>query len=492
MGYAKYHFSPSNMNKLLLFGIAAQLLWACAPTSETNQPASTDSPDPWSKATEILAAIQPPVFPDRTFDIGDFGALSDGSTDCLPALKSAIEACHAAGGGKVLVPTGEYYVGGPIHLKSNVNLHIAAGAKVKFSTRPADYLPVVFTRWEGVECYNYSALIYAYEQENIAITGTGTLDGQADNANWWSWSEKAVYGWKEGMPSQMQDHSRPKLYDWNSREVPIAERILGEGAYLRPNFIQPYACKNVLIEGVTLRNSPMWILHPVLCENVTIQNVQVISHGPNSDGCDPESCKNVLIKNCFFDTGDDCIALKSGRNQDGRRINRPIENVVIQDCAMKDGHGGVVIGSEVSGGARYIFAENCTMDSPNLDRALRVKTNKIRGGRIDHLYFRNIKVGEVKEAVLRVNMRYDIFSDASRTYIPEVENIWLENITSTKSTYGILIEGYDPEHPVKGIHLKDCRFDGVTKGNSIEFGVRLDFDNYYQNVALVPSPVAAP
>ncbi|MCB0843611.1 MAG: glycoside hydrolase family 28 protein [Bacteroidetes bacterium] len=468
--------------KNFIFCLSVIFLFACQTEEKKEQ-----MPSPWDNVNDILANIQPPQFPDNTFDITEYGAVADSTTDCLPAIKAAIEACHEAGGGKVVVPAGKYYVGGPIHLKSNINLHVSEGAYVKFSTTPSDYLPVVFTRWEGVECYNYSALIYAYQQENIALTGTGTLDGQADNEHWWSWSGSKRYGWTEDLPSQMQDHSRPKLYDWNSREVPVEERILGEGTYLRPNFFQTYSCKNVLVDGVTLRNSPMWILHPVLCENVTVQNVKVISHGPNSDGCDPESCKDVLIKNCYFDTGDDCIALKSGRNQDGRRINRPIENVIVQGCEMKDGHGGVVIGSEVSGGARNIFAENCIMNSPNLDRALRVKTNKIRGGRIENLFFRNIEVGEVREAVLRVNMRYAIFSDTSQTFIPEIENIYVENVTSQKSKYGLLIEGYDQEHPVKNINIKDCRFDGVAEGNKIEFGAELNFENYFQNGEVVDS-----
>ncbi len=474
-----------------MFYFLLLLIFSSCQNASVNDESKALAPDPWAKMNEILAAIQPPVFPDKTFDITAYGAKADGKTDCLPALKKAIEECNAAGGGKVLVPAGEYIVNGPIHLKSNVNLHIAEGATVKFSTDAKHYLPVVMTRWEAAECYNYSPLIYAYQQENIAITGTGTLDGQADNDHWWNWVDKEEYGWKPGMPSQADDHSRPKLVDWNTREVPVAERILGEGSYLRPNFLQPYDCKNVLIDGVTIRNSPMWVVHPVLCENVTIQNVKVISHGPNSDGCDPESCKNVLIKNCYFDTGDDCIALKSGRNQDGRRINRPIENVVIQDCEMKDGHGGVVIGSEVSGGARNIFAEDCIMDSPNLDRALRVKTNKTRGGVIENLYFRNIKVGEVKEAVLRVNMRYMMLSDSTQMFMPTVQNIYVENVTSEKSKYGILIEGYNAENPVRNVFLKNCKFDGAEKGDKITHGTGLGFENYYLNGQLVESPAKA-
>lgn len=475
---------PTLKNLLFMLTCCLCTLIACRSAEEPMQ--ADQSTDPWGELDQILAEISPPEFRDATYNIIDFGAATDGSTNSLPAIKEAIAKCSAEGGGQVLVPAGNYRVDGPIHLLSNIDLHIAEGATLKFSTEPAHYLPVVRTRWEGVDCYNYSALIYAFEQENIAITGSGTLDGQAENGVWWDWSGAERYGWQEGTPSQADSISRPRLYDWNTREVPVEERILGEGTHLRPNFIQPFNCKNILIDGVTIRNSPMWVIHPVLSENITVQNVKVISHGPNSDGCDPESCKNVLIKNCYFDTGDDCIALKSGRNQDGRK-SRPIENVIVQDCEMKDGHGGVVIGSEVSGGARNIFAENCKMDSPNLERAIRVKTNKIRGGTIENLFFRNIEVGEVKEAVVRVNMRYAIFSDPNQEYIPVVDNIYIENVTSKKSKYGVLIEGYDEAHPVRGVHLKNCTFNGVTQGNKIEFGSDLVFENYLLNGELVNS-----
>lgn len=470
---------------LAFLGLLAINFAACK-SGETAEeaPSAIDTAEQWAGMEAILSEISIPEFRDATYSIADYGAAADGTSDALPAIKAAIRSCAEDGGGKVLVPAGTYLVNGPIHLESNINLHIAAGATLKFSTDPKDYLPVVRTRWEGVDCYNYSPLIYAYEKENIAITGSGTLDGQASEENWWPWCGKG-YGFVEGMPNQMDDHSRPKLYDWNTREIPVEERILGEGTYLRPNFIQPFACKNILIDSVTIRNSPMWVMHPALSENITIQNVKVISHGPNSDGCDPESCKNVLIKNCYFDTGDDCIALKSGRNQDGRNSGRPIENVVVQDCEMKDGHGGVVIGSEVSGGARNIYAENCIMDSPNLDRAIRVKTNKIRGGTIENLFFRNITVGEVKEAVVRINMRYSIFSDASQEYIPVINNIYVENVTSKKSKYGVLIDGYSEEHPVRGLYLKDCKFEGVADGNKIEYAADLHFEDYYLNGELV-------
>lgn len=432
--------------------------------------------NPWDQVATILENIQPPTFPDKDFIITDYGAVSDSITDCLPALKNAIDQCSAEGGGRVVVPAGIFFVKGPIHLKSNVNLHVSEGAQLKFSTEPKDYLPLVLTRWEGMECMNYSPLIYAYGQENIAITGTGTLDGQASNDNWWPWCGKDTYGWEKGMPSQRDSLNRPELSRQNTSEMPANQRVYGEGHYLRPNFIQPYNCKNILIEGVTIRNSPMWVVHPVLSENVTIQKIRVISHGPNSDGCDPEACKNVLIRDCYFDTGDDCIALKSGRNQDGRNIGRAIENVIIQNCEMKDGHGGVVIGSEVSGGAKNIFAEDCVMDSPNLDRAIRIKTNKARGGVIEHLYFRNITVGEVKEAVVRINMLYTHDGEPD-VHIPIIRDILIENVTSQKSELGIKIDGYDAEHLVQAVTIKNCDFKGVVKGNDISHAEDLKLEN---------------
>ena len=436
---------------------------------------------------EVLAQIKAPTFPDKTFSITDFGAVADGTTDALESIKKAIDKCVVEGGGKVLIPKGDYLVNGAIHLKSNVNLHISEGAILKFSTQPSDYLPVVFTRWEGVELMNYSPLIYAYEQNNIAITGKGIIDGQAKNENWWSWCGKDTYGWKEGLPRQQDPESRPKLFKMNEMKTPVEQRVFGEDTYLRPNFIQPYKCKNILIEGITIKNSPMWVIHPVLSENITIQDVKVFSHGPNSDGCDPESCKNVLIKNCYFDTGDDCIALKSGRNQDGRTIARPIENVVVQDCIMKDVHGGVVIGSEVSGGARNIFAENCQMDSPNLDRAIRVKTNKTRGGVIENLFFRKIIVGEVKEAVVKVNMHYTISSNPDQDFVPTVKNIYIEDVKSSKSKYGILIDGYDEKNKVNNVQIKNCKFNGVQEGNSIKHASDLKLEEVYVNGKLVKS-----
>lgn len=352
-----------------------------------------DIEEGWKNMETILERIQAPVFPDQQFIITDFGAKDDGSI-CTEAFRTAIKACHEAGGGRVLVPEGKYLTGA-IHLLSNVELHVSEGATIFFSTNPKDYLPVVHTRYEGSECYNYSPLIYAYKQENIAVTGKGILDGQASLENWWYWAKGKK---KKADNLQNEPNSIPRLMEYMANGVPVEQRIFGEGCYLRPSFIEPYLCKNILIEGVTIVRPPMWMLHPVLSENITIRNVKLFSIGaPNGDGCDPEASKDILIENCEFNNGDDCIAIKSGRNRDGYDKGIPTENVIIRNCKMKDGHGGIVIGSETSGGVRNVYAYDCEMSSPNLDRALRLKSNKYRGGTIENIYLRDIKVGEVKK-----------------------------------------------------------------------------------------------
>ena len=378
-----------------------------------------------------------------------------------------------------MVPAGTYLTGA-IHLQSNVNLHVTKHATILFSQDTRKYLPVVFTRFEGVELMNYSPFIYAYAQEHLALTGSGTIDGNASNEVWWPWKGKQEYGWKEGAPNGDADVA--KLFQLAEDGVPVAQRVFGEGHYIRPNFIQLYKCKNVLIDSVTLKRSPMWEIHPVLCENVTISNVSVITHGPNNDGCNPESSKNVLLKNCYFDTGDDCIAIKSGRNADGRRLNTPSENIVIQGCRMKDGHGGVVIGSEASGSVRNVFAEDCMMDSPNLERALRIKTNSHRGGVIENIFMRNVTVGEVSDAVIWVDFFYGEGDHGPHT--PSVRNIFVSNVTSKQSNYGLFLKAYE-RAPIVNLRIENCKFDGVAKGNVLSHYRELQMKNVYINGELL-------
>ena len=416
--------------------------------------------DPWKTVyPHILSRIKPPTFPRRDFHITKFGAVPDAPAECTDSIRKAIDACAKEGGGRVVVPKG-VFVTGAIHLKSNVNLHVSKGATLKFSTDPQSYLPIVHTRWEGMELMHLSPLIYAYEQTNIAITGEGTLDGQGKSF-FWKWHGNERYGGNSAVLSQRP--ARARLYEMMDKNVSVADRIFGEEHYLRPQFIQPYKCKNVLIEGVKIIDSPMWEVHPVLCENVTIRKLHIASHGPNNDGCDPESCKDVLIDDCFFDTGDDCIAIKSGRNNDGRRINVPTENIIVRNCTMRDGHGGITVGSEISGGVRNLFAHDCKLDSADLWTALRVKNNASRGGRLENFYFKNITVGQVSRAVVEIDFNYE--EGAKGDYIPVVRNYVVDGLTCTTGNRAVDLQGLD-NAPIYEVSLKNCTF-GVLKNPSV-------------------------
>lgn len=422
----------------------------------------------WEMVPTILARIKAPKFPAKDFKITDYGARAGGDNDSTDAIRNAIQACNAAGGGRVVVPPGVFHTGA-IHLKSNVNLHLMEGATLKFSTDPAKYLPLVYTRFEGTECMNYSPLIYAFEQQNIAVTGKGVLDGSASNDNWWKWARRGPN--REDPPARA---AIVKLREMAERGVPVKDRVFGEGHYLRNSFIQPYRSKNILIEGVRIINSPMWEIHPVLSTNVTVRGVTVMTHGPNNDGCNPESSRDVLIEDCVFDTGDDCIAIKSGRDADGRRVGVPSENIIIRNCTMKDGHGGVVIGSEISGDCRNVFVENCRMDSPNLDRALRFKSNARRGGVIENIFMRDVKVGRVSEAVLTVDFLYD--TGAKGDYRPTLRNVSLERVQSTSSPRVMWVVGF-PGVTIEDLRFNDCTFRGVDAAEVVSHAGRISFTN---------------
>jgi unsaturated rhamnogalacturonyl hydrolase len=413
----------------------------------------------------ILGRVHPPSFPEQEFFITDFGAKPD--EDCTLALSKAIANCHAAGGGRVMVPAGVWLTGA-IHLLSHVDLHLAEGATLRFNSDPGKYLPVVLTRFEGIECMNFSPLVYALEQEDVAITGTGTLDGSANAETWWAWNSKS----KDGPARQAAD--RRQLDQQGKDGVPVAERVYGDGHFLRPNFIELYRCKNVLIEGVTIVNSPMWEIHPVLSTDVIVRQVTIHSLGTNNDGCDPESCRDVLIEDCVFETGDDCVAIKSGRNNDGRRIGAPCEDIVVRHCTMKDGHGGVTIGSEVSGGVRNVFVSDCTMDSPNLDRAFRFKSNAVRGGAIENIQFRNIKIGRVARAVLSVEFNYE--EGANGPYPPVLRGVRIENVTSDSSGSVAVVESF-PGAIIEDVRMKDCVFRGVERPDILTHAGSLALEN---------------
>lgn len=431
--------------------------------------------DAWKTADEILSRIKAPEFRDVDYVITKFGAKAGTEKLATKAIQKAIDRCHARGGGRVVVPEGEF-ITGPITLKSNVNLHIEEGAILKFLNKPELYKPFVYTRWEGMDCINYRPLIYAYEQENIAITGKGILDGMGTDESWWYMKGRKNYGWKKGMNSQEHGGGRDRLMQMVLNDTPIEERMMTEDDCLRPQFLNPTKCKNVLIEGVTIIRAPFWVIHPLFCENLIVRDVTVNSHGPNNDGCDPESCKDVLIEGCTFNTGDDCIAIKSGRNNDGRNSGVPSENIIVRNCSMIDGHGGVVLGSEISAGVKNVFVEDCTMDSPNLDRVIRIKSNTVRGGVLENLYVRNIEVGECKEAVFRVELKYES-KEGKGDFLPVVRNMELRNVNSNKSHYGVFIEGLDESIQVSDIRFINCSFKNVKVPARLEGAEKISFDN---------------
>ncbi|QDU90440.1 Polygalacturonase [Pirellulimonas nuda] len=409
-------------------------------------------PSGWDAVPAILQRIVPPEFPDRDFRVDPPGGSADGKADFRAAISKAIDACSEEGGGRVVLGPGKWLSRGPVRIKSNVNLHLERGATLLFSAAPDDYLPAVFTRFEGTELMNFSPLVYAFEQENVAVTGEGTIDGQADDEHWWGWE-----------PNWAKDIARLGLMV--ERGVPPGDRVFGAGHHLRPSFIQFYRCKNVLVEGVKVVRSPMWEIHPVLCENVTVRGVRIETHGPNNDGCNPECCRYVLIEDCYFDTGDDCIAIKSGRNADGRRVAVPSQDIIVRNCVMKDGHGGVVLGSEMSGGIRNVFVENCKMDSPHLERAIRLKSNSMRGGFLENLYVRDVQVGQVSDAVLRIDLRY--WHPESGDFVPTVRNIVLERVVSQKSLRPMYLVGL-PDSAIGQVHLRDCEFRNASQPSVIE------------------------
>ena len=448
----------------------------------------------WDAAVyqQIEQSIQSPQISGKDYVITKFGAKPDASAaENQKAIQKAIDKCSKKGGGRVVVPAGRFLTGA-IHLKSHVNLHIEEGATLLFAFEPELY-PIVETTWEGLDCFNLSPCIYANGQTDIAITGKGTIDGGGSKETWWPWCGAPHYGWKEGGISQSRE-ARPRLLCCgedgvpmrDEQGLPMKERSFGPQDGLRPQMVNFFQCERVLIEDVTLLDSPFWVIHPLRSTDIIVRRVHINNAGPNGDGCDPESCNRVLIEDCFFNTGDDCIAIKSGRNRDGREHAMPSQNIIIRNCEMKNGHGGVVIGSEISGGAKNIFAHDCIMDSPNLDRVLRIKTNSCRGGIVENVYVKDIKVGQCGESVLKINLDYDHNEICCRGNFPTVRNVLMENVTCEKSKYGVQIIGLDDGTFVYDVDVRNCRFNGVQQGNFQSGKVRdVRFDKLYVNGSLV-------
>ena len=424
---------------------------------------------------QIERSIQQPSFGNAEVVITRYGALSTASAaHNQKAIQKAINQCSRQKGGRVVIPAGQRFLTGAIEMKSGVHLVVEEGAVLEFVFEPKLY-PIVETSWEGLDCYNLSPCIYAFKAKDIAITGKGTIDGGGNRSTWWPWCGAAKYGWKEGIVSQ-KSGARQRLMKNGEDGEPMQDskgrrstlRTFRATDGLRPQLIGFNQCERVLIEDVTLLRSPFWVVHPLKCQDVTMRRVHINNDGPNGDGCDPESCDRVLIEDCYFNTGDDCIAIKSGRNRDGRQRNMPSQNIIIRRCTMKNGHGGVVIGSEISGGCKNVFAHDCVMDSPQLERVLRIKTNSCRGGVIEDIFVKDIQVGQCGESVLKINLDYEHNEVCCRGYYPTVKKVLMENVTCEHSKYGVQVIGLEEGTYVEDITVRYCHFNGVEQGNIIK------------------------
>ena len=402
------------------------------------------------KAPFEMPQLKRPSFGDRTFDIRDYGAVQckwqdDMKHKSTEAIRKAIAACHKAGGGKVFIPRGDWLTGA-IHLKSNVNLHVAEGAVVHFSNDLADYLPVVHVRCEGVEAYNYSPLIYAPHVENIAITGRGTLHGHG--RWWWRWAK---------------DNDRGDRVE--ETKVPLEERRYGKGGGregMRPTFIVPWKAKNILIEGITLEESPMWNVHPVYSENIIVRGITVHSlESPNGDGIVPDSCKNVLIEYNHLETGDDAVVIKSGLNEDGLKIGIASENIVVRNFTARDvrtGSGGIVFGSETSGGIRNVYVHDAYFDG--CDRGIRFKTTRGRGNVIENIYIEKVEMKNIESQAINFNSYYEREATGKS---PLFRNVYINDVRVNGAHTAIEMIGL-PEKWLENINVKNAVFENVENG----------------------------
>ena len=391
--------------------------------------------------------------------ITDFGAVPGNKEKTSQAIAQAIQEANKMGGGVVVIPEGEWLTK-KIHLKSHVNLHLDKGAVLLFSENPADYLPAVPSTWEGMECYNYSPLIYAYECRNVALTGEGEVKAKMEV-------------WKTWFPRPKPHmESIKRLYNLAWNRVPVIERqMVNDTANLRPQFIQFNRCENILMDGITITNSPFWTIHPYLSNNVVLRNLKVYAHGHNNDGVDPEMSQNVLIENCLFDQGDDAIAIKSGRNPEGWRLKTPSKNIVIRNNTVKNGHQLVAIGSELSGGIENVFVDNCTViDGAKLNHLLFIKTNERMGGYVRNIHVTNVKSGKIDLGVLGIetDVLYQ-WRNLVPTYekrLTPIKDVYLKNIEAADVKFVSRILG-QKELPVENISLQNITTGKVSDKNYI-------------------------
>ncbi|WP_240755230.1 glycoside hydrolase family 28 protein [Pedobacter sp. SYP-B3415] len=413
--------------------------------------------------------VAPPASGQQYFDVRKYGARNDSTGNAGPAIKKAIEAASAAGGGTIFFPAGKYLTG-PIHLKSNITVLISAGAELHFSDNFDLYLPMVKSRYEGVDVTSFSPFFYAYKAENITIKGEGLIDGHGKK--WWDFVE----GYKQDQP-----RSRWQLqFDALNKDIllPDDPKQMKRG-FLRPPFIQPMYCTNVRIEGIKIRNSPFWTINPEFCDNVTIHGVTINNpHSPNTDGINPESCRNVHISDCHISVGDDCITIKSGKDAPGRSKAAPCENITITNCTMLSGHGGVVIGSEMSGGVKKVVISNCVFDGT--DRGIRIKTARGRGGVVEDIRVSNIVMKNIRDQAIVLDMQYAKTTPeplSERT--PMLRNIHFSSITA-QGKEAVYLNGLE-EMPVSNISFTNMNFD-MESGIRIRHASDITFDGVQVNV----------
>jgi len=405
---------------------------------------STDSGEPWARARAIADNVRPADIPARRFPVAVRGEAEE---NIRPAILAAIETAAANGGGSIVIPPGRWFSEGPIHLRSHCALHVSAGAELVFSGDGSAYLPLVFTRWEGTEVYNYSPMIYARGARNVAVTGQGTIDGQGE-ANFLPWRKQ-----------QKPDQNR--LRQMGADGVPVEQRVFGSGHWLRPQFLQFVDCEQVTVEGVTLIDSPFWCVHPVYCRHVTVRDVTITSRHINSDGVDPDSSEDVLIERCQFDTGDDGVAIKAGRDADGWRVGKPARRIVVRDCRFTGQRGGgMAIGSEMSGGVEDVFVERYSMNSVN--HGLYFKANLDRGGVIRNVFIRDIDIRKANTVLIFTN---DYHSYRGGNAPTRFEDVQVENVYCGQAELGMSIIGH-PSAPVRRVTVSN--FDVERVANTLD------------------------
>jgi polygalacturonase len=398
-------------------------------------------------------------------NVRERGADATGTVKCTKIISDIISELSAKGGGTVFFPAGTWLTG-PIILKSNITVWLDAGAVVKFSDDFDDYLPMVPSRWEDVRVKNFVSQIYAYQCENISIRGRGHFEGQGKK--WWDFMRSAIS--KQQPESKWQEIFRKE----NAELLAKNAYISAKNNFLRPPMITTYECNNVLIEGVSFSNPPFWTIMPAFTDNITITGVTIENPGesPNTDGIDPSSCRNVHISNCHITVGDDCIVIKSGRDEDGREAARPTENITITNCTMLKGHGGVVIGSEMSGNVKRVTISNCIFEGT--DRGIRIKTMRGRGGLVEDIRVSNIVMNNILNEGILITLRYQSTkAEPLSERTPAVNSVNLSNINIRGAQRPIAIYGLE-ERDITQISMSDMQIFS-TKGILVENGADISF-----------------